>query len=162
MIQLMNDCAEGLSTASALPVACQSRLGLLLARLGGTLLDAGDAELAAAGLNGREYSVLAVLADDEPPSQQDLAQLLGKAPALMVAAIDELEQRGLVERARDASDRRRTRVTLTPAGRKALRHGDEIAETMVAQLLGGLGSDELTRLHELLRSGVAAAPATTA
>jgi len=152
----MNDCVEGLSSASGLPVGCQSRLGLLLARLGGALLDAADEGLAAAGLNGREYSVLAVLSDDEPRSQQDLAQMLGKAPALMVAVIDELEQRGLVERTRDASDRRRTRVTLTKAGQKALHHGDELAEAMVAQLLVGLGTDDRAQLHELLRSGLAA------
>src|SRR6058998_2676888 len=85
IIQPMNDCAVGLSTASPLPVGCQSRLGLLLARVGGVLLDAAEEGLAPSGLDGREYSVLAVLSDDEPRSQQDLAQMLGKAPALMVA-----------------------------------------------------------------------------
>jgi DNA-binding MarR family transcriptional regulator len=160
IIQTVNDCTDGFPLSPPLPVGCQSRLGLLLARLGAALLDSAAEGLAPAGLDGRAYSVLAVLSDDEPRSQQDLAQMLGKAPALMVAVTDELEAQGLVARARDTSDRRRTRVTLTPAGQKALRHGDELVERMVSQLLAGLDLDGRERLHELLREGISAAQAT--
>jgi DNA-binding MarR family transcriptional regulator len=153
MIQVMNDCVS-FESGLSVPAACQTRLGLLLARVGGALLDVADDRLAEAGVGGREYTTLAVLSDDEPRSQLELAQMLGKAPALMVAVIDDLEGRGLVERTRDPADRRRSRVTLTAAGRRTLKRADTLADAIVAELLPGLSADDRQQLHRLLLGGV--------
>jgi DNA-binding MarR family transcriptional regulator len=63
-----------------------------------------------------------VLATDQPESQQELARLMGKAPPIIVAAVDELEKKGLVARRRDTRDRRRSVVEMTDAGREMLSY----------------------------------------
>jgi DNA-binding MarR family transcriptional regulator len=138
------------------PVAkgAEFRTALLLVRVGGVLAEIGDQRLESVGLDGRGYSILAILSVDDPESQFELAQLLGKAPGVIVAAIDELEQRGFVARTRDPADRRRSRVTLTTAGRRALRRADELADKVTADVLPGLDSEELAKLQLLLAKGL--------
>lgn len=143
--------------AGPLPQGLERRAGLLLVRLGTLLSDTADERLASAGIGGRGYGILAILSEDGPDSQFELAQMLGKAPGVVVAAIDELEQAGLVERNRDPADRRRSVVTLTPAGHHALAHADEIAEQAVAEMLQGLDAGELAQLKGLLARGLATA-----
>ena len=138
-----------------IPLGAEGRPALLLVRLGAVLGEIADERLAAAGVDGSEYAVLAVLASDGPGSQQELAELLGKAPGLMVTAIDGLEQGGLVARVRDPADRRRSRVTLTAAGQKALAHADRLADQALADLFPGFGGDEMSELRRLLERGVA-------
>jgi MarR family transcriptional regulator, lower aerobic nicotinate degradation pathway regulator len=137
-----------------IPLGAGGRPALLLVRIGAVLGEIADEQLAAAGVNGADYGILAVLASDGPGSQQELAELLGKAPGLMVAAIDDLEERGLVARVRDPADRRRSRVTVTAAGEKALRHADQLADQAVADLFPGLGKQERSELGRLLERGV--------
>src|SRR5512132_2859932 len=137
-----------------IPRGARGRTALLLVGAGSLLSEIGDDKLAAGGLDSREYSILSILDTDGPGSQQELARLLGKAPAIVVAAIDDLEERGLVTRTRDPADRRRTRVTLTKSGSKALTHADELAEAAVAELLTGLDAGELRQLQDLLARGL--------
>jgi DNA-binding MarR family transcriptional regulator len=137
-----------------IPRGAQGRTALLLVGAGSLLSAIGDDKLAASGLDSREYSILSILDTDGPGSQQELARLLNKAPAIVVAAVDDLEERGLVTRTRDPADRRRSRVTLTKGGSKALSHADTLAEAAVAELLTGLGASELRQLQDLLARGL--------
>ena len=132
-----------------IPRGAQGRTALLLAGAGSLLSAIGDEKLAASGLDGREYSILSILDTDGPGTQQELARLLNKAPAIVVAAVDDLEARGLVTRTRDPADRRRSRVTVTKAGSKALSHADGLAEAAVAELFTGLDAGELRQLQDL-------------
>lgn len=149
-------------TAGCVPQGAHTRTALLLARAGTLLTQLGDEKLAAAGISGRDYSILSILETDGPGSQLELARLLGKAPAIVVAAVDELEARGLVERTRDPADRRRSRVTVTARGRTTLARADELADAFVAQLFGGLDAAELQTLHDLLSRGLATPAAADA
>jgi DNA-binding MarR family transcriptional regulator len=137
-----------------IPRAAQGRTALLLARVGTVIADIGDERLAAAGIDAREYSILSILETDGPGSQHELAYLLGKAPGVVVASIDALEDRGLVERTRDATDRRRTRVTVTKAGAKALAKADVLADATVGEVLSGLDAADRRQLDELLSRGL--------
>jgi DNA-binding MarR family transcriptional regulator len=137
-----------------IPRATEGRTALLLARVGGVLSEIADDRMAAAGLNGRDYSILSILDADGPGSQHELAFLLGKAPGVVVAGIDTLEERGLVARTRDPADRRRTIVTLTAAGRKSLKSADKVAEAAVADVLSGLDAGERRQLDALLFKGL--------
>ena len=162
IVQALNDFASRARLAPVvtppaelcIPRGAQGRTALLLVGAGSLLSAIGDDKLAASGLDSREYSILSILDTDGPGSQQELARLLGKAPAIVVAAIDDLEERGLVTRTRDPADRRRSRVTLTKGGSKALSHADELAEAAVAELFTGLDAGDLRRLQELLARGL--------
>jgi DNA-binding MarR family transcriptional regulator len=138
-----------------MPHALEGRTGLLMTRLGGVMTEIADDALAEADLTGREYAILAILVDDGPESQLELAQMLGKTPALVVPSIDRLEDAGLVERTRDRSDRRRSRVKVTRKGEKTLARADVIADRLVAETLSGLDKSELAELARLLQKGVA-------
>jgi DNA-binding MarR family transcriptional regulator len=129
------------------------RPSLLLARIGTALEAAADVWLAPSGLTGRDYAVLAILSADNPDTQLDLARMLGKAPGIVVIAVDRLEQAGLVERQRDPADRRRSRVAVTAEGRRALRKADRIADGGLVQLLPGLEAPERQFLFDLLARG---------
>jgi DNA-binding MarR family transcriptional regulator len=68
----------------------------------------------------------------------------------MVAAINELVDHELVERAPDSADRRRNIISLTAAGKRQLRRLEKrLAETQ-DELLDPLSPDERQRLTELL------------
>lgn len=166
MMQVMNDSALGLDVDECIPVSGEpvpagvaQRAALLLVRVGALLGEIADDTLAETGIGGRGYSILAILATDGPDSQFELAQMLGKAPGVIVSGIDQLEGAGLVERNRDPTDRRRTRVTLTGAGRAALVRADEIAEKAIADTFAGLDARELDQLKGLLRKGLVTAAA---
>jgi DNA-binding MarR family transcriptional regulator len=132
----------------------ETRPGLLLGRLGAVLADIADEQLGAIGLSARDYSILAILAVDGPDSQFELAGLLGKAPGIIVAAIDRLQRHGLVKRTRDPEDRRRSIVTLTTAGQRKLARADALAAKTVAEILPGLDHAELEQLRTLLVKGL--------
>ena len=130
----MNDSSETLTCGGMLPRGTLSRSALLLVKLGNEIAARAEDPLAAIGLSGRQYMVLAVLSEDAPPSQQELAGLCGLLPAQIVPVIDELERRGLVARQRSEADRRRSVVTLTTAGTHAMVQADALGDRLVADL----------------------------
>ncbi|HZE38761.1 MAG TPA: MarR family transcriptional regulator [Stackebrandtia sp.] len=78
------------------------------------------AKNAVEGLALSEASVLARLDRDGPGSPGSLAEQEGVRPQAMAATLAALEERGLVSRGPDASDRRRAVMAVTPAGRKTV------------------------------------------
>jgi DNA-binding MarR family transcriptional regulator len=71
-------------------------------------------------------------------------------PAL-VRHLDRLEREGTVERTRDASDRRITRVTLTDAGRAHLADLVEVIEQVDARLRHVITPEEADVLQRALQ-----------
>jgi DNA-binding MarR family transcriptional regulator len=99
---------------------------------------------------GYHYRLLATLREFGPASQADLGRRSGIHLSDMVAAINELAERGLVERAPDPADGRRNIISLTTAGKRQLRRLDKrLAETQ-EELLAPLSPEERERLTELL------------
>jgi DNA-binding MarR family transcriptional regulator len=68
----------------------------------------------------------------------------------VVRLIDQLEQRELITRASDPTDRRRHRIALTPAGRELLRDIAPITESIEAAHLSALSVAERRTLATLL------------
>lgn len=139
-----------------IPVArgARDRLGFQLVFVGSALEQIADSTLEETGIDSRGYCILATLSVDEPPSQHELARLLGKAPGVIVAEVDRLEAAGFVQRNRDPQDRRRSRVTLTDTGRDVLARADEVADAVVAEMLDGLSADDLVALRALMNKGL--------
>jgi DNA-binding MarR family transcriptional regulator len=113
------------------PRGVTERPARLLVKLADDLMARAEDPLAALGLSGRQYTVLAILSADAPPSQLELAGLCGLLPAQIVSVIDELERRGFVARQRSESDRRRSVVNLTGAGREILEQADALGRDLV-------------------------------
>jgi DNA-binding MarR family transcriptional regulator len=89
-------------------------------------------------------------------SPSALADLLGLTRGALSARLAGLEERGLVVREVDAGDRRRVRVRLTAAGRKALDAQLDAEGNTEDRLLSALNERELRTLAALLRKLVIA------
>ena len=143
------------SLVGALPRGIADRPALLLHKLGNQVLARAEGPLAALGLSGRQYVVLAVMDSDEPASQLELATLTGLLPAQVVPVLDELEARGLVERRRSESDRRRSVVRLTDDGRALLARADELDRSLTDLMFGQLEPAVRAELADTLRLALA-------
>jgi DNA-binding MarR family transcriptional regulator len=102
------------------------------------------------GIRLKELAALAYMRDHEEASQQALTQAFGLDANSCVLLLNELEAAGFAERRRDASDRRRHLLTLTPAGRQALERAERAQESIEDEVLAALGPDERATLRELL------------
>src|ERR1700742_103187 len=105
---------------------------------------------AAAGARGYHYRVLAALEDLGPASQATVGRRAEMDRSDVVAALNELEAGGLVERAPDPDDRRLKIVTITAAGRRRLKKLDEVVASVQGQLLAPLSAAERVELVRLL------------
>jgi DNA-binding MarR family transcriptional regulator len=135
------------------PDPLAGRLGFLLKHAQQLLVQAAGPVMAPFGIDGRELAVLTVLGAGAPLSQQDASEHLGVDRTTMVALVDALEHKGLVERRRSPDDRRKNIVDLTAAGRKCLREAgrarDEVERDFLAPL-GDQGAAEFVRALQML------------
>ncbi|HEY0276739.1 MAG TPA: MarR family transcriptional regulator [Solirubrobacterales bacterium] len=106
--------------------------------------------LAAAGARGYHYRMLAALEDLGPASQATAGRRAEMDRSDVVAALNELEADGLVERAPDPDDRRLKIVTITAAGRRRLKKLDEVVGAVQEELLAPLAAAERAELIRLL------------
>jgi DNA-binding MarR family transcriptional regulator len=137
--------------AAAPPEALSSRLGYLLKHAQLRLADAAAEALAPFGIDGRELAVLVVLAAEYPLSQLEAAGRLGVDRTTMVALVDRLEGKGLVERRRSPEDRRKNIVELTAAGHDRLRQAEQARAKVESRFLAPLGEAEADRLVRALQ-----------
>lgn len=126
-------------------------LAFLLARANAVSLSRVNAALQSVDLRVRAYSVLAIAANNARPSQRELSEFLRLDPSQIVALIDELQSRGLVEREPDPNDRRANVVVATSAGRDLLAQAQEIAREVESEMFGALDSSEREALAHALR-----------
>jgi DNA-binding MarR family transcriptional regulator len=102
------------------------------------------------GLEPRDFALLRAVAAHEGRSQQAVGETLQIAPSRMVAFIDQLESRGLLERRQNADDRRTRALHLTDEGRDLLARAFVLAVATEREICAELTSDERSRLLELL------------
>jgi len=102
------------------------------------------------GLSPYHYAVLALLEEEPPETQAMIADALGYDRSHLVGMLDELEERGLIERKRDPGDRRRHLVTLTPEGKRSATKLRSIVAKLEDEFLAPLGDDDRKTLHRLL------------
>jgi DNA-binding MarR family transcriptional regulator len=122
----------------------------LLKRLGLTVKERVADAFEQVGASPQHYAVLAVLEEGDRETQATIADALAYDRSYLVGLLDELEERGLVERRRDPADRRRHIVRVTAAGRKALAKLRALHEQVDDDFCAPLSSDERATLHALL------------
>ncbi len=124
--------------------------GFLLARTGHVAARQFAERLRGLGLTTRMWGALNVLDAEGSTTQQFLGRCTGIDPSSMVATVDDLEQRGLVERRPHPSDRRAHALHITEQGREILSRGRQLARQAQEDLLAPLSREERKQLHDLL------------
>jgi DNA-binding MarR family transcriptional regulator len=109
------------------------------------------------GLHHTDAAALRALdaAADEPVTVSRLGADLGLSSGAVTALVDRLEQHGMVRRERDAADRRRVYVALTP---KARQLGSELLAPIgerIQRAIGDLGEREVEAVAAFLGTLIA-------
>ncbi|MGA2928310.1 MAG: MarR family transcriptional regulator [Solirubrobacteraceae bacterium] len=142
--------SQPLSSPPAIHAALVANTAFLIAKLGSRAAKQFGERLQQLGLTTRMWGALNVLDADGAITQHSLCKSVGTDPSSMVATIDELEAKGLVERRRHPTDRRAHALHVTDAGRETLARGRGLARAAQDELLSPLNAGERAQLHELL------------
>jgi DNA-binding MarR family transcriptional regulator len=132
------------------PKELLSSASYLLKRVGFAIKERMIAAFEETGLSGYDHAILALLHEEPRETQAMIADALGLDRSHLVGVLDELEERGLIERRRDQSDRRRHLVSLTPAGEEALIRLRVVAKRIDDEFFEPLDVDERKTLKALL------------
>ncbi|HEY0276668.1 MAG TPA: MarR family transcriptional regulator [Solirubrobacterales bacterium] len=130
------------------PVEVQ--IAFLLTRLGGKQSSAFADLLRPLDLRPKQFAVMNIVALADGPSQQEIGKSMELDPSGLISTIDELEERGWLERRQSESDRRRNVIQLTEAGSVKLSEGRAAALERAHDLTEPLTSKERKTLLALL------------
>jgi DNA-binding MarR family transcriptional regulator len=122
----------------------------LLAQLGAHAASQFAERLGVLELTAADAGILRLLRVEAGPSQQELATRLQIHPSRLVAILDNLERRGLVERRAHAQDRRLYSIQLTKNGDEILEKIGKVAREHQDALLSALAKEERDALAALL------------
>jgi DNA-binding MarR family transcriptional regulator len=122
----------------------------LLKRVGFAVKERMMEALEETGLSMYDHAILALLDEEPRETQAQIADALGYDRSHLVGVLDELEERGLIERRRDPVDRRRHLVNMTPAGEEALARLRAVVARVDDAYLEPLDAAERKTLKKLL------------
>lgn len=109
-----------------------------------------QARIASHGVSMGQWFFLRALWEEDGLTQRELSQRVGMMEPTTVTALNTMEERGLVERVRNAHDRRKVNIFLTAHGRSLrdtlLACADDVNDTAVR----GIQPDEVRRAMYVL------------
>ena len=123
----------------------------LLAQLGAHAAGLFAQRIAPLGITPAHAGMLRFIARTPGLNQQRLARFLGVLPSRMVLLVDELANKGLVQRKRSTKDRRHSELVLTKKGQRTLTKLSKIVVAHEADLCGALTREERETLVRLGR-----------
>jgi DNA-binding MarR family transcriptional regulator len=129
----------------------QPGLAFLLSTLGWHSHALWSERLARLQLDTRAAAMLLHVASAEGRPQQVLVRALRIPASRVVALVDDLEHRRLLQRRADPSDRRVRRLHLTPQGKRVVRQLSEFSAAHETALSAGVTPEERQQLLALLR-----------
>lgn len=109
-----------------------------------------EREMSPTDLRPRHVIALRLLAEHGPRTQQGLAEALSLDPSNVVGLLNDLEERALIVRCREPTDRRRHIVSLTDGGEKEVELSNERGAIVEDSLLMALNPEERATLIDLL------------
>lgn len=126
-------------------------VAFLLSQLGAHAAELFKELVAELDFTRPEAGLLRVIALQPGLSQQAVADLLGTPPSRLVALVDGLEKRGLLDRRRDPADRRHYALHLTAEGEQIMQ---KLAAASIAHeqsVIAPLSAIERRQLNRLLK-----------
>ncbi|MGN6371633.1 MAG: MarR family winged helix-turn-helix transcriptional regulator [Solirubrobacteraceae bacterium] len=142
--------APGSSSAGAYTHEPFRSVGFNLSSLGYAVSRRFRETLAPLRLEPREFALLRAVAAAEGQSQQALGERLQIPASRMVAFVDALQERGLLERRPNPHDRRAHALHLTDGGRELLAKALSVANALEDELCADLEGRERDNLLDLL------------
>jgi DNA-binding MarR family transcriptional regulator len=125
-------------------------VAFLLAQLGAYAAERFGERAAALDFSRPQAGLLRLISREPGQSQQAVARRLGTPPSRLVALVDGLEERGLIERRRNPGDRRNYALHLTAAGERAMADLSQAAMEHEQATSAPLTEAERTQLSKLL------------
>ena len=129
----------------------EEQIGFLLRRAHQRASAIFAARIGAHDLTPTQFAALAKIHDSGAISQNRLGRVTAMDPATMQGVIARLNDRGLIERAADPTDKRRTLLRLTPAGRAAFLASTENGKAISRETLAPLSVEERAAFLRLLK-----------
>jgi DNA-binding MarR family transcriptional regulator len=126
----------------------QSSVGYLVKRTHSLMLDLMEPLVEAHGFSWVQYVILAWLRDGIPLNPKEFCTKYRHDTGAITRVIDQLADRGLLERVRRDRDRRKVELQLTAAGRAVI---EELIPLVVEKLNLALTDFSHEEVHELLR-----------
>jgi DNA-binding MarR family transcriptional regulator len=148
--------SDPMGSASVLPAAPD--FGILLMLAARAFADDLHARLAAEGFPAMRagFGFMFRAIQDGEPTPSELAARLGVSKQAVGKVLDEMEQRGFVERRPDQTDRRARRVRLTEHGRAASETAIRLGGQIEAVLASEVGQEQVAALRSALLAYVEA------
>src|SRR5271154_5798133 len=125
----------------------QNSIGYLVKRAHSLMLDVMEPLLEERGFSFVQYVILAWLRDGIAVNPKEICAQYRHDSGAMTRVIDQLAERGLLERIRRDRDRRKVELQLTPAGRAAI---ESLSPLVVDKLNLALGDFSETEVRELI------------
>ena len=100
----------------------------------------------------RRKNVVELTDAGRPVSQGEIARAMNVDRTTMVALIDDLQLKGLVQRRQDLDDRRKNVVELTDVGRSTVLRAAEAVGQAERDFLGPLSAAEAAQFKKTLRA----------
>jgi DNA-binding MarR family transcriptional regulator len=125
-------------------------VAFLLSQVGAHAAQRFAEVVAKLGVTPADVGLLRMIAAQPGRSQRSLAEEMGVVPSRVVVLIDALERRGLVERRREAQDRRNHALHLTAAGTEIMAAVRRLRPAHEEAMTAGLDAAQRVQLAELL------------
>ena len=125
-------------------------IAFLVAQLGAYAAERFGERAAALDFTRPQAGLLRLISREPGLSQQAVARRLGTPPSRLVALVDGLEERGLIERRRNPGDRRNYALHPTPAGEQAMAALGRVSLEHEQAITAPLTQAERAQLSKLL------------
>jgi len=128
----------------------QNSIGYLLKRAHSMMLDVIEPVLEERGFSFIQYVILSWLRDGIAVNPKDICFQFRHNSGALTRVIDQLAERGFLERVRRDRDRRKVELQLTPAGREAVERLIPLVIDKLNLALADFSSAEVQEFQRLL------------